>query len=846
MAANVIDTLKIVFGADTKEIENGMRHVEQTLEGGLQNILSNFVAPLAAAFAGAQLFGDYTAQADAIGKMSVALGVDGEALQAWGEAAARAGGSAQGLQGSVRSLNRGIQEFARTGKGRAAESLKALGFNQKSVKDAQGNAKDVFSLMQMLSEKAESMDKAKFAGIAERLGLDQGTIMLLQSGRVAVDELVARQKSLGVYTEKDFEITAAFNDAIADLGQVFKAVAAVVMRVITPVITKIAGWLTDGMMFIRQHEPLIIAFFFAIAAAITAKLMPAIMLATKTFLKTGAKIMLSPWGAIAALIAGIAIALDDLYAYLDGGDSQFADLWAQFGSAERIKETLETVWQGLKDVFNALFEAGERLSPVLSALFLGFVEAVILAAKGVSALTEKLLILWDAMSPDAEKVWAGIVEGLGIMADAYNDAGGGFEGLIAVMKLLWENFCLVAKQAWDDFSEYIKARFRQAWDNISANINAVWVDITSYIKDAVTNAVIWFKELYNDIAGIFGNVANIFNPVAEALSGLADWLADIFTGVFSTIRTAGSVAADALSNLFSAAVNAVAGAFRWVADIAQGIFSRLFSSFESAADLIIEAGAGIVEYLAGAFDSAFEFIANIFSGAVNVFSDIGDTIRNIWDGICNFFMDAWSNAINWISNKFLGFVESAKGMWNDVKSFFGFGDDSAPEPVSVGSRGNNSRIDFSQPEQPAQPVQLSAGAKTQPAQPSPLSAGAKTQPVQPVQPNTAKDIQSLNRQRERGTYTAPARRNQQRGASAPADGNIRVLPVSYPAGQAAAPSKVENVTRVNNDTQVNVSKIEVTTQATDAAGIAAGIGTATVNDFKSRDLVVTLDSGVYK
>lgn len=246
MAATIIDTLKIVAGMDARGVEQGMQKMQSTLDNGLKSIMMNFVGPLMGALSAGKLFADYTSNADTIGKMSAALDVDGEALQAWGEAASRAGGSVQGFTSSVSSLNKGIQQFVASGSGRLKEPLEALGLSKSALTDAQGNAKDVFEIMGTLADKAETLGKAKFAGIAERLGIDQGTVMLLQSGRRAVDDLVARQKSLGVYTKRDFEITAAFNDAVSDMGQVFKAVAATVLRVVTPALTKLTEWLTEG------------------------------------------------------------------------------------------------------------------------------------------------------------------------------------------------------------------------------------------------------------------------------------------------------------------------------------------------------------------------------------------------------------------------------------------------------------------------------------------------------------------------------------------------------------------------------------------------------------------------
>ena len=80
------------------------------------------------------------------------------------------------------------------------------------------------------------------------MGLDQATILLLQSGRGEVDKLVERQRALGVATAEDAAIAATFNDAMDDLGQVFGSLTRNVGAYLLPAFTAILKGVETGSL----------------------------------------------------------------------------------------------------------------------------------------------------------------------------------------------------------------------------------------------------------------------------------------------------------------------------------------------------------------------------------------------------------------------------------------------------------------------------------------------------------------------------------------------------------------------------------------------------------------------
>jgi hypothetical protein len=196
---------------------------------------------------------------------------------------------------------------------------------------------------------AEGMDRAQFAGMAKKLGLDHGTIMLLQQGKKATEELVAAGKGLA-YTKEDAEVAAAYNDAMQDLGKSFKSVAAILLQVAVPAVTFIAEKLGSFFKFLREHGPFIKILFGMIAGVITAVLVPA-------FVSLAAAILANPLTWLIGAAVALALVLDDLWVYLNGGESAFAGLWAEIGLGEHTLKQIEGVFSDLKAAGTMVWES---------------------------------------------------------------------------------------------------------------------------------------------------------------------------------------------------------------------------------------------------------------------------------------------------------------------------------------------------------------------------------------------------------------------------------------------------------------------------------------------------------
>lgn len=354
-----IDELFIALGLKTDGVKKGAKEAESAISGMTSSIVAKLgvlSAGAAAALSIFSRFGEYVAQADAMGKLADALDVDIEKMHAWGEAAARAGGSVEGFQGSLQSLTAQLARQATVGTSRAAKMLEGVGIDAGEL----GRQRQAFDVMMDLAEKAESMGKQEFFGLGRSLGLDQGTIMLLQQGRAALKEQIRLQKEFGVYTKEDAKLTADWNDRVADFGQVMKAFSAIVFRMVLPAMTKFIEYINKAVAFLRKHEKFVQAFFIGLAAVITTVLLPALAKMAAAWLAN--PMTLTIMGIVAAL-AALALVIEDLIVWAEDGESALSDLWtAIFDNPQNARDTWENLKKSAQEFFNKLPEYTKQIN----------------------------------------------------------------------------------------------------------------------------------------------------------------------------------------------------------------------------------------------------------------------------------------------------------------------------------------------------------------------------------------------------------------------------------------------------------------------------------------------------
>lgn len=372
--ASVLESFSILFETDADQLavgtelalgavdalENRVQETDATTEQ-LGESFNDLISSAREAIFQLIGFGALTAglinaaeEADELGKFADVLGLNIEEVDAWGQAVERSGGSAEGFRTSVENLTRQLTDFTLTGKGDAAAVLARLGI---SALDSGKKVRSAFDVLPELADSFENLTRAEAVGFGQRLGLDQATILLLQQGRREVDELVRRQRQLGMITQQDAEIAAEFNDAWADTRQVFNRLFTTANATVLPLFTQIFNAINRLITFLRENEDLVIGLFVGAGAAIATIYLPAVIRAAAATL-----VALSPFLAVSAAVAAIgvvfALVYEDIIAFREGNESLIGllvDKYPLVGTViDSLTDAFNFLWGTIKEVFSAL------------------------------------------------------------------------------------------------------------------------------------------------------------------------------------------------------------------------------------------------------------------------------------------------------------------------------------------------------------------------------------------------------------------------------------------------------------------------------------------------------------
>lgn len=286
---------------------------------------------------------------DKLGKLSQTYDINIQKLDAWGAAVERNGGSAEEFQGVVVGLQNQLNQIEFGG---GTEIIQQLGMMGVSAFNSNGQLKDTFDILSELSGTFEGMDAGRAAALGQRLGLDQGTILLLQQGKFQVSELVKQQEALGGATEESYLAAANFNDALDNTGRAAQGLWQDFNTFVLPALTKFFDGVTSIVQWMRENKEFTIGFFAALGVAIAAMSAPILAIAGKFAL-------------IATAVTGISIAIaavgEDLYAFFNGQKSLIGDF------VDWVKGAFASLSEYIKGLFDFSF-IGDEVKNLLSSI----------------------------------------------------------------------------------------------------------------------------------------------------------------------------------------------------------------------------------------------------------------------------------------------------------------------------------------------------------------------------------------------------------------------------------------------------------------------------------------------
>lgn len=424
------------------------------------------------------------ANGDEIGKTARALGMSAEEFQKWRAVADKAGISAEKFNVALLTLTR-TAAAAAMGTGEAAQAYKDFGID---VKRADGSVKSQSELLIELAEKYENIENPlERAAALQRIFGEAGAAMgpLLAEGAEGIEEMMQRAEDLGlIMSEEAVRNAEKFTDAMTDVQGVITGIrnrlAMALMPAMTDMLNQFSKWFIANREIINQRidkfmedvaavmeeipkrakalvdffgglERILIALTTAGTALLTGffstkvlipivtilsglfTILGAIATALGTTLALATGLVVTVFGVLllvlaqlAVLFGGFLLIVEDVYTFLQGGDSVWGRLLERFGLADKALANFWNTVAAGKEILGAMLD----LLLLLGEIFI----AVLAPAIGtVASVLQPLFDLFVAfvswLGGGALDVVGFFIERLGDAADVLKAIAGVIEGL---------------------------------------------------------------------------------------------------------------------------------------------------------------------------------------------------------------------------------------------------------------------------------------------------------------------------------------------------------------------------------------------------------------------------------
>lgn len=389
----LLDTWLTIFQADTSSLQQGVKRSEKGADDLIKKLkdtdavaaktgesfagyASKALGALTAALSvGSVISGTIGKAADiaAIGQTADALGEAVENVDAFGRAAVALGGDAQGARDSLTDMAESIGEALQDVESGRAKTFAALGVDLRGV---DGNAVTAVEGILRVADAVEGLSKQEAVFRVKELGItDNRSVEMVLKGRKELERLLSVQKQQGVITKESAEQAKKLNEAMGGLRGAADTAGTGFMVALIPTLTTVVEWLTLLVNWAGEHSDVIVGFFGAVAAIVTAIYLPAMISAAAATLAATWPII-AIVAVIIALAAAFALAYDDVMNFIEGNDSLIGQMFDKF-------PLLKALVFGLIDAFKFL---GAVVGQIWSVMYTGFKQVVDFIMRGIDQI----------------------------------------------------------------------------------------------------------------------------------------------------------------------------------------------------------------------------------------------------------------------------------------------------------------------------------------------------------------------------------------------------------------------------------------------------------------------------
>ena len=234
----------------SKNIQRTSKETAQGFEKSRDALISFGIAAFStSAFTG--FVKTMTAGNAALGRNSQLFNMSARELDAWGNVLKNVGGTADDFQGSLQALQSGVAGI-KLGDAKILTPLARLG--ALGSIDINKGTVDIFKLSDALKRFKEANGEQLTYSLAQQLGVDKNTFMILMQGSDAVHKLYNESYKLSGVNEKNTESAKRFQEKIASLSMSLGGLKNQIMDSLYPSLNTVINQTTEGVQKFTEWD----------------------------------------------------------------------------------------------------------------------------------------------------------------------------------------------------------------------------------------------------------------------------------------------------------------------------------------------------------------------------------------------------------------------------------------------------------------------------------------------------------------------------------------------------------------------------------------------------------------
>lgn len=367
-----------------------------------------------------------------------------------------------------------------------------------------------------------------------------------------------------------------------------------------------------------------------------------------------------PWALlIAAVVAAVLIAVEDLVNFFNGNDSVIGGFFKKMGiDAEGLKEKVSNIINSIKAIVGnviqviaqVLAQIAQVISGVLAAAINIIVSVLDKLMPMIQTIIEKimpvLMQIFESLSVMINKVMGSIMEIVSVAIDL----------VMSVLDSLW-----VAIEPLIDTISMLLELIAPLFDLLTPIIQ-ILLKLVQVVLVPICEIIKVVCNVIGTVISILVNLLNtILQPIIDLLVGVMEALQPIYDLTFELWNSVLTPIMSILKALFEP-LNAVIDTLR---DLVNGILQPIAEALSLVANILTGVLGGAIQFIMKLLQPIFKFISLIFSfvqktiswitSAVSRFvSKIGNAIKKLLTGPIGSVITVLKQIINFISGVFSG------------------------------------------------------------------------------------------------------------------------------------------------------------------------------------------------